>query len=60
MGKDDTKPAGKYTFCYAKGIENCELGTGFYVHKLIISAVSSYIALKGRCRCSERSCPNRG
>jgi exonuclease III len=34
-----TTPAGEYTFFYEKGNENCELGTGFIVHKGIISAV---------------------
>jgi hypothetical protein len=31
-----TEPAGKYTFIYGKGIENYELGTGFFVHERII------------------------
>jgi hypothetical protein len=35
----DTEPAGKYTFLYGKGNENHELGTDFFVHKRIISAV---------------------
>jgi hypothetical protein len=34
-----TEPVGEYTFVYAKGNENRELGTGVFVHKRIISAV---------------------
>jgi hypothetical protein len=36
-----TEPAGKYTYFYRKRNENHELGTGFFVHKGIISAVNS-------------------
>lgn len=52
-------PAGEYTFFYGKENENHELGTDFFVHKRIISAVKrvefisdsiSYILLKG-CWC---------
>jgi hypothetical protein len=52
-----TEPAGEYAFVYGKGNENDELGTAFFVHKRIISAVKrvefvsdrmSYITLRGR------------
>jgi hypothetical protein len=54
-----TKPAGEYTFFHGKGNENHELGTVFFVHKGILSAIErvefvsvrvSYIILRGR-RC---------
>jgi exonuclease III len=34
-----TDPAGEYIFFYGKRNENHELGTGYFVHKRIISAV---------------------
>jgi hypothetical protein len=52
-----TEPAGEYTFIYGKGNEDHELGTVFFVHKRIISAVKrvefvnyrmSYIILTDR------------
>jgi hypothetical protein len=51
-----TEPAGEYTFFYGKANQNHELGTGFFVHKRIISEVTwvefvcdsrSYIILRG-------------
>jgi exonuclease III len=52
-----TEPAGEYRFYYGKGNDNHELGTGFFVHKIIISSVKrvefisdrmSYVILRGR------------
>jgi hypothetical protein len=54
-----TEPAGEYTFFYRKGDKNHKLGTVFFVHRRMISAVKrvefvsdrmSYIILRG-CWC---------
>jgi hypothetical protein len=39
--KGGTQPAGEYIFFSEKGDQNLELGTGFLVHKRIISTVMS-------------------
>jgi hypothetical protein len=52
-----TESTGEYIFFYGKRNENHELGTGFFIHKRIMSAVKrvkfvsdrmSYIILRGR------------
>jgi hypothetical protein len=57
--KGGTEPASEYTFFDGKGNENHEIGTGFFIHKRIKSAVKrvefigdrlSYIILRG-CWC---------
>ena len=55
--KEGTVRAGDYKFLYRKGNENHQLGTGFFVHRILLSAVKriefvsdrlSYIVLRGR------------
>jgi hypothetical protein len=43
-----TEPAGKYIFFYGKGNENHELGMGFFVYKIIISAVKRVVFVSDR------------
>ena len=55
--KGDTVRVGDYNFFYGKGNKNNQLGTGFFVHHRILSAVirvefvsnrMPYIVLRGR------------
>jgi hypothetical protein len=39
VGKRGTVRAGNYIFCYGKGKENHTLGTVYFVHHRILSAV---------------------
>ena len=56
---EGTVRAGDYNFFYGKGNENHQLGTGFFVHRTIVSALTrvefvndrlSYIVLRDRWR----------
>jgi hypothetical protein len=57
VGKRRTVRAGEYTFFYGKGQEDHQLGTGFFVHQRMVSAIQrvefvsarmSYIVQRGR------------
>jgi hypothetical protein len=57
MGRRWHQTSRRISYFYGKGIENHELGTSFFVHKRIISAIErvefisdrmSYIILRGR------------
>jgi exonuclease III len=37
--KEGTVRAGEYTFFYGKGQENHHLGTGYFVHQRMVSAI---------------------
>jgi hypothetical protein len=43
-----TEPAGKYLFFYGIGNENHKLGTGFFIHKRIMSKVKRVEFVSGR------------
>jgi hypothetical protein len=46
--KGGTEPAGDYTFFYGNGNADHHLGTGFFVHKRIISAVKKVQTVSDR------------
>jgi hypothetical protein len=57
VGQRRHSKSGDYTFVYGKGNESHQLGTGFFVHQRIVSAIKrvevvsdrmSYMVLRGR------------
>jgi exonuclease III len=48
--KGGTEQAEDYTFFYAQGNGDHQLGTGFFVHKRIVSAVGRVEFISDRCR----------
>jgi hypothetical protein len=49
LERGGTEPTGDYKFFYGKGNENHDLGTAFFVHRRIISAVKTVEFLGTRC-----------